>query len=103
MSCDDTSPCSRCHASEPDGASSAASDSSASPIWNSAFSAAFCSAKACSPAAALARDELVDAEDREPRTESLHQRPERGAAGLQLDHVGAAASLRESVVTSAYR
>ena len=32
-------------------------------------------------------DELVDAERREPRAEPLHQRTERGAPRLQLDHV----------------
>ncbi|GIU90366.1 MAG: hypothetical protein KatS3mg010_1465 [Acidimicrobiia bacterium] len=54
MSCDETSPWSRCHASEPDGASSAASDSSGSLIWCCAFSAALRSANSCSAASALA-------------------------------------------------
>ena len=53
VSCDEISPCSRCHASDPDGASSPASDSSCSLIWSSAPSAALRNANACSAAAGL--------------------------------------------------
>ena len=53
VSCDEISPCSRCHASDPDGARAAASDSSRSVICSSAFSAALPNAKACSAAAGL--------------------------------------------------
>ena len=53
VSCDETSPWSRCHASDPDGASSPASDSSCSVIWSSAPSAALRNANACSAASGL--------------------------------------------------
>ena len=35
-----------------------------------------------------ARDERLDIEGCEPRAEALHERADRGAARLQLDHVG---------------
>ena len=84
-SCDDTSPCSRCQASTPDGPSSAASDSSASPIWNVRVGGGLLERELVRRRRVAPCRELVDAERRQPRAEPLAQRPERGRAGLQLD------------------
>ena len=59
------------------------------------------SANACSPARMLRRGELVDAEDREPGPEPLHQRSERGAARSAVRPCWRPRRRRgESVVTS---
>ena len=85
MSCDEMSPCSRCHASDPDGASSPASDSSCSLIWSAAPSAAFRNANSCSAASGLRAMSSSASERREPRAESLAERRERRAPSLELD------------------
>ena len=85
ISCDDTSPCSRCHANDPEGASSPASDSSCSLIWSSAPSAAFRSANSCSAAVVLRAINVSTSSDGEPGAEALAERRERRGPGLELD------------------
>ena len=85
VSCDEISPCSRCHASEPDGASSPASDSSCSLIWSSALSAALRSANACSAAAGLRAISASTSSDASHAPSRLPSGGERRGARLQLD------------------